>query len=187
MRRLDDWLRTATRMLAVAGLMALFANAIAVVVDVLLRVLFAAPIDRLIDVSGMIFVVSAACCVPAATASRRHITIRALEGRLAPRARAAVEALAALLATIVFGLVTWQLGVYVGEVGAAGQTLSQIDIPVAPFWLFVTACLLLATMAQAVAFLDYALQAAGRAAPPGDGTGRSAGARAEEAGETGMV
>ena len=168
MRRLDGWLRRASRLLAVAGLLALFGNALAVVADVVLRAVFAAPIDRLSDVSSMVFVVSAACCVPAATANRCHITIRAFDGRLRPRARAAIEAAAALLAATVFGLVTWQLGVYVGEVRSSGQTLSQIDFPGAPFWIFVTGCLLRATIAQAVAFLDLAGQAAGRGGAPDD-------------------
>lgn len=167
MRRIDGWLQAVTRMFSVAGLFALFTNAIAVVADVILRVLFGSPIDRLSEVSGMIFVVSAACCVPAATASRRHITIRALDGALSTRARAAVEALAAFLATIVFALVTWQLGIYVEEVRATRQTLSQIAIPVAPFWLFVTGCLLLTTLAQGVVFLDFLAQALGQQ----DGTG----------------
>ena len=179
MQRLDGWLRTATRMLAVAGLFALFANAVAVVADVILRVLFASPIDRLSDISGVIFVVSAACCVPAATASRRHITIRALDGAMSTRARLAVEALAAFLATVVFALITWQLGIYVAEVSAAHQTLSQIDIEVTPFWLFVTGCLLLTTLSQGVVFVDYLMRLLGRQAeedppdstPGGDGAG----------------
>ena len=162
MRRIDGWLRATTRLLAVVGMLALFANAFAVVLDAFLRSAFAAPIDRLSDVSGMIFVIAAACCVPAATANRSHITIRALEGRLGPRARAAIETFAALLATLVFALVTWQLGIYVGEVSASGQTLSQIDFPVAPLWVFVTACIGLATACQAVACLDQTLVTLGR-------------------------
>jgi TRAP-type C4-dicarboxylate transport system permease small subunit len=162
MRRIDAWLRASTRLLAVAGMIALFGNAFAVALDAFLRSAFAAPIDRLSDVSGMIFVIAAACCVPAATANRAHITIRALEGRLGPRARAAIETFAALLSTLVFALVTWQLVVYVGEVSASGQTLSQIEIPIAPLWIFVTACIGLATACQAVACLDQALVAVGR-------------------------
>ena len=166
-------MHSATRALAVAGLFALFFNSLAVVADVILRVLFAAPIDRLSDVSGMIFVVSAACCLPVATATRRHITIRTLDGTLGERSRAAVEALAALLATVVFGLITWQLWIYVLEVHAGHQTLSQIDIPVAPFWVFVTGCLLLTTLAQAQVFLDFLRQAfvrgnRGDGRPPGE-------------------
>lgn len=168
-RRIDHWLRTVTRGLAIVGLMALFANALAVVADVMLRVLFSSPIDRLSDVSGMIFVVSAACCVPAATAGRRHITIRALDGAMSARWRAAVEGLAALLTTLVFALVTWQLGVYAQEVSATRQTLSQIDIPVAPFWLFVTGCLLLTTVAQGIAFLDFLTHALRRQDAVGEG------------------
>lgn len=137
---LDARIRVATRWLATAGLLLLFLNALAVVVDITLRAFFSAPIDRLSSVSAVIFFVSAACCLPAATAARRHITIRALD-RLPGRAREAVDGLAALVTAVVLGMVTWQLWAYAGELGTNGRTMSQIDLPVAPFWYFVAACL----------------------------------------------
>ena len=162
---IDRRLCALTRALAAIGLAALFCNAIAVVVDVVLRAGFAAPIDRLSDVSGVVFIVSAACCVPAATASRRHITIRAFDEQIAPRTRAAIEAFAALLATIVFVLIAWQVGKYVGEVAATGQTLSQIAVPVAPIWAFVTGCLALTALCQLLAFVDQMMRASSAAQP----------------------
>ncbi|MGE0311884.1 MAG: TRAP transporter small permease [Lautropia sp.] len=153
----DRRLRALTRVLATFGLLALFGNAVAVVADVVLRAGFSAPIDRLSDVSSVIFIVAAACCVPAATASRRHVTIRAFDSRLSAPVREAVEAVAALLTTIVFVLIAWQVGGYVAEVAASGQTLSQIAVPVAPIWAFVTACLALTAACQAVVCVDHLL------------------------------
>lgn len=163
---LDRGLRSATRTLATIGLLLLFANAMAVVADVTLRAALASPIDRLSDVSSVIFIIAAACCVPAATAARRHITIRAFGGRMGPRLTAAIEALAAAIATAIFAMITWQVGRYVGEVSRTGQTLSQIAVPVAPIWLFVTACLALTTACQLVALVDEARRMLRRAAPP---------------------
>lgn len=152
------------RVLATAGLVGLFANAVAVVADVVLRAAFSAPIDRLSDVSSVVFIVCAACCLPAATASRRHITIRALDRLRAPRLKAGVEAFAALATAIAFGLIAWQVGKYAGELAASGQTLSQIAIPVAPVWYFVTACLAFNGLI-ALQVLAEMLRAVWRAAP----------------------
>ncbi len=152
------------RALATAGLVGLFANAVAVVVDVVLRAAFSSPIDRLSDVSSVVFIVCAACCLPAATASRRHITIRALERLRAPRAKAAVEAFAALAAALAFALIAWQVGRYADELAAAGQTLSQIALPVAPIWYFVTACLAFNALIQ-LQVLAEMLRAVWRASP----------------------
>ncbi len=144
MRPLARWdarIREATRWLAALGLLALFANSLAVVVDIALRAAFSAPIDRLSDVSSVIYYVSAACCLPAATAARRHITIRALDRVLPARGRAAVDAFAAALTATVLGMVGWQVARYSVELAQTGRTLSQIPIRVAPFWYFVSACL----------------------------------------------
>lgn len=137
--RLDGWLVEASRWFAAAGMLLLFLNAMAVVLDVLLRALFRAPIDRLSDVSSVVYYVAAACCLPAATAARRHITINALQGVLRPRRLALLEAFAAALTAAVFALFAVQAWTYVGELAATNRTLSQIDVSIAPFWGFVAA------------------------------------------------
>src|SRR5690606_2968568 len=104
--------------LAAAGLCLLFLNAMATVLDVLGRTLFATPIDRLSDVSGLIYILAAACCVPAATAQRRHITIKPFEARLPPRGFALIEALASALLLAVWVVLAWQLWVNAAELDA---------------------------------------------------------------------
>jgi TRAP-type C4-dicarboxylate transport system permease small subunit len=127
-------LRRAADRLAAFGLCLLAINALATVADVLLRALLSAPIDRLSDVSSVIYFLSAACCVPAATAHRRHITIRAFEGRLPARPAALLEAFASAVLLAIWCVIALQLWLHAHGLQTVGQTLSQIAVPVAPFW-----------------------------------------------------
>lgn len=127
-------LRRVADRLAAFGLCLLALNALATVADVLLRALLSAPIDRLSDVSSVIYVLAAASCVPAATAHRRHITIRAFEGRLAARPAAMLEAFASALLLAIWCVIAQQLWLHAFGLQDVGQTLSQIAVPVAPFW-----------------------------------------------------
>jgi len=173
MQAFDDRICAATRWIAALGLLALFLNSMAVVVDVLLRAVFSAPIDRLSDVSSVIYYTAAACCIPSATAARRHITIRALEGLPWPRVRDAVNALAATVTAVILGLLAWQAMVSAAEMANTGRTLSQIPVRVAPFWYFVAACMVLSTLIQAFIVIRHAAAALGGAAEAGtddDGT-----------------
>jgi TRAP-type C4-dicarboxylate transport system permease small subunit len=164
--QIDRLLRRATVVLAFCGLLALFLNAIAVVADVLLRAAFSAPIDRLSDVSAVIIYCAAACCLPAATASRRHITIGALDGILSWRALEVLKAFAALVCTAVFGLIAWQVALYAQEMQHTGERLSQIDISVAPFWAFVALCLVLNAAVQGFNVVRHGWRAVSGAAAP---------------------
>ncbi len=157
--QIDRLLRRVTVVLAFCGLLALFLNAVAVVFDVLLRAAFSAPIDRLSDVSAVVIFCAAACCLPAATASRRHITIGALDGVLPWRALEALKAFAALVCTAVFALIAWQVVLYAQEMQRTGERLSQIDISVAPFWVFVALCLVLNAFVQLFNVVRHALRA----------------------------
>ena len=163
----DRRIREATRWLATAGLLALFLNSLVVVVDIVMRSAFGAPIDRLSDVSATIYYLSAACCIPAATAARRHITIRALDKALSIRAREAVEGFAAVVTATILGMVAWQVWQYAYSLGVHGRTMSQIALPVAPFWYFVATCLSAAFLIQIFILTMHAVGfAAGVATAP---------------------
>lgn len=164
MQALDDRICAATRWIATLGLLALFVNSMAVVADVLMRAVFSAPIDKLSDVSAVIFFTSAACCIPSATAARRHITIRALEGLPWPRIRDAVNGLAGTVTAVVLGLLAWQTIISASEMATNGRTLSQIPVRVAPFWYFVAACMVLSVLIQIFIVIRYASAALGGAA-----------------------
>jgi TRAP-type C4-dicarboxylate transport system permease small subunit len=136
---------------------------------VLLRATFSAPIDRLSDVSSVVIFCAAASCLPAATASRMHITIGALDAILSPRALEALKGFAALVCAVVFGLIAWQVWLYAVEMDQTNRRLAQIDVPVAPFWAFVSACLLLNLLIQVFNVVRHWARAA-RATGPADAT-----------------
>ncbi len=170
MNAIDAALRRFAYWLAAAGLCLLFLNAIATVLDVLGRTLFATPIDRLSDVSGLIYILAAACCVPAATAQMRHITSKPFEERLAPRPYAALEGLAALLKLAVWCVLAWQLWAHAAEMDATHQTLSQLrGVRVAPFWTFVALAMSFNALLEALNLLRSARVALG-AVPPDTAT-----------------
>ncbi len=141
MKSVESALRWLANALAVAGLGLLCFNALATVADVAMRAALSRPIDRLSDVSSVIYFLAAACCVPAATAHRRHITIRLFEGQLAPRLEAGIEALASAAMLLIWCVIAQQLWLHAAGMAKVAQTLSQIDIEVAPFWYFVALCM----------------------------------------------
>lgn len=159
--RLDSLIRLSSRSVAAAGLLLLFLNALAVVVDVALRAMLSAPIALLPDISSVVFYLAAAAALPAATAMRRHVTIRALEGVLPPRGEALLDALAALVTTAVFAVIAWQIALYTLELTATHRTLFQLSIPVAPFWWAVTALLAFNALIEALAALRHLCVALG--------------------------
>ena len=166
MDTIDAALRRAANLLAVGGLCLLFLNALATVLDVLGRSLFATPIDRLSDVSGLVYILAAACCVPVATAQLRHITIKPFEERLSPRAYAAVEGFAALLKLTVWVVLAWQLWVHASEMDTTGQTLSQLrKVRVAPFWTFVALTMSFNALLEAFNLMRFLRVAFGRTEP----------------------
>lgn len=165
MRAFDSATRQVAYVLATAGLALLFINAIATVLDVLGRALFNAPIDRLSDVSSLIYILAAAFCVPAATAQRRHITIRLFEGRLSSRAEAALDVLAAALLLMASTVLAYQLWRYAAELDTTAQTLSQLRIRVAPFWQIVATAMSFNAMLEALNLIRSASVVIGRIAP----------------------
>lgn len=175
--KMDSALRSLAVAVATLGLCLLFLNAVATVADVVGRSLFDTPIDRLSDVSLLIYIVAAACCVPAATARRRHITIRPFEGRLSPRGHAAIEAGASLLLLAVWVLLAWQIWRHAAGLQRVGQTLSQLPIHVAPFWFFVAVALSFNALLEALNLAKLSGQALGAVpteAAAGDGEGADA-------------
>lgn len=164
--RVDGFVRRTTRVIGTVGLIALFGNASVVVLDIVLRWLFLAPIDRFSDVSSVIFYLAAACCIPAVTAEQRNITIRVLGGIENRRLVAAVDALAAAIVAAVLAIIVWQVWLYTGELAANGRTLPQIPVSIAPFWAVVTGLLALAFLVQLFVLAKHLRSVLGHTPPP---------------------
>lgn len=150
-------MRGVSNLLAITGLGLLLLNSLATVLDIVLRAVFSAPIERLSDISSVLYILSAAACLPAATVQRRHITIRAFESRLGPRGRAALEAWACAMLLLAWAVIAHQSWANAQEMRATGQTIPQFDIRVAPIW-FVVAALMTFNLLAEVANLAHWLR-----------------------------
>lgn len=138
-----------SRLIAVTGLAGLVILAVASVIDIIGRELFAAPIDGFSDVADMLVVFAAAACFPVSLAERHHVAVRFV-GQLHWRLREALELFGHALLLVVFALIVWQLTVYTADVFRRGQTTWLMHIPVWPLWMLTTSLLAACIPVQAI-------------------------------------
>ena len=147
-RQLDTLSVRATRLLALVGLAALLVIAIATLVDVGARWIFASPIAGVYDLSTLFIAVAMAACFPAALAERRSIRIQFVAGLMPKRLRLFFDVVADAMTLSFFALLGWQLVVYTGELARDGETSFILQVPVAPWWVATTLLFLLCVPVQ---------------------------------------
>ena len=153
--RLDRFAQRAGRALALIGLFGLFALAGMTIADVLLRWLFASPIDGLSDIGELIVIFMVAACFPAAFANRQHLAFRVLGGWLGWRANEFLECLGHLAALAFITIVAWQLSLYTADLWSNRQTTWLLAIPMWPSWLLTTVLVVLCVPIQALIFFIH--------------------------------
>ncbi|MFN0160141.1 MAG: TRAP transporter small permease [Burkholderiales bacterium] len=154
----------ATRALSAVGLAALLCLAAMTLADGLARWLLNAPIEGVRDVGSLIIAVAVACLLPVGLAERSHITIRVAQSAFGARAAQWLDLAAALLVTIVMGVICWQFFVYAGKIAQAGETTWILKWPRAPFWYAVAAILAAGVAVQAIVLLRQMAGMRGRSA-----------------------
>ena len=148
--------RAFCKWLALIGLLGLVALAGITIADVMMRWLFASPIDGVSDIYRLLIAVVVASFFPASFAERGHISIHFLSAVLPRAGRRGLTVLAALVTlgfTIVLG---WQFILYCLEVYAAGETTWLLGLSVTPWWIIATALLLLCIPIQLIVVLSEA-------------------------------
>lgn len=138
------------RAIAALGVVALVGLALLVMVDVVLRWLFAAPIDGVAEISKLIIAMVVASFFPAALAERQHIAIEFVGKSLGPRAKATLEAFGALVTFGFFAAVAWRFVLYTAELGRSGETTWILGWPIAPWWVVVTVFIVFCVPVQAI-------------------------------------
>ena len=137
-----------TRVIALVGLAALLIIALATLVDVGSRWLFAAPIAGVYDLSTLFIAVAMAACFPAALASRQNIRATFLADMMPKRVQLVFEAIAELFTLAFFTLLAWQLVVYSHELLESGETSFILEVPIAPWWIVSTGLFILCVPVQ---------------------------------------
>ncbi|MCT8973972.1 MULTISPECIES: TRAP transporter small permease [Microbaculum] len=155
--RIQDANVRLTRGIALIGLIGLLIVATATLVDVLSRWLLNAPIAGVYDLSTLFISVTMAACFPAALASRQNIQVTFLAELLPAKVEQVLDVVAGIVTLAFFALLAWQLAVYCGELLESGETSFILEVPIAPWWIVVTALFFLCIPVQIlVVFVDVA-------------------------------
>ena len=102
--------------------------------DGLARWLLNQPIEGVRDLAAVTVALAVSCCLPVGLMERSNIAIRLAEHALGARVGRLLDAVAALLVTIVMAAFAWQFLVFAGKIARAGETTWILKIPTAPFW-----------------------------------------------------
>jgi TRAP-type C4-dicarboxylate transport system permease small subunit len=163
--QLESRIIRGTRVLAIAGFVALLAVALTTMVDVAMRWLANSPIQGLNDINGLAVAIVIASCLPLVVAQRQNISIRFLGEAAGPAVARWLDAFgsAALLAFV--ALIAWQLALHTAGMAESGRTTWHLRIPVTPYWTVATILVALCVPAQAIALVADVVRAI-TGAPP---------------------
>jgi len=144
-----------TRWIAAIGVLGLLAIASMTMVDVMMRWVFNAPIDGVVEITRLLVAISAASFFPIALAHRHHITIRFLGNALGGRGRNHLEAFSACTTLAFFGFLFWQLILYTSELYDGGETTWILGWRIAPWWAVATAMFVFCIPVQAAVLFTH--------------------------------
>ena len=139
---------TVARLCALFGMLALVAFVLMTIADVLMRWLFNNTINGVADAGPLIVAIVAAAFFPLSLTGRHHVSIGFLGSFLGARATAWLEAFASLVTWAFFILLAWQIVRYAIELRQLGQTTWVVQIPIAPWWVVVSAFLVVCVAVQ---------------------------------------
>jgi TRAP-type C4-dicarboxylate transport system permease small subunit len=124
---------------------ALTALAVITVLDVGGRYFFNRPLLGTVEMSEFLMVILSFGALALAELRNSHITVDFFVIALPERARALLDASAALLGVVFWMCVAWRAAVHAGRIWEAGEVSANLTLPTWPFYLAVTAgCGLLA-------------------------------------------
>ena len=123
-----------SRMTALIGLAGLLVYAGATVLNVIMRWLLNSPIIGVRDASSAFTSVIIASCFALCIVDRSNITIRFLGNAFGKPWKESFEGFGNLVTLVVFGLISWQLWLFAGQLAADGETTWVLGWPLSPWW-----------------------------------------------------
>jgi len=129
----EKWCAEITRPIAFLGVIGMLFAAGATVADVLMRWLFNAPFPALNEVIAMVFAVAVSATIPSGIATGVNLKVDILARWLTGRLAAWLDALGGVLLLVFFGLLTWQIAFYAGQLADQGRGTVMLGLPQAPF------------------------------------------------------
>ncbi|MDD3619639.1 MAG: TRAP transporter small permease [Desulfobulbaceae bacterium] len=120
--------------------------------DVVLR-LFKNSIPGTYEIIGLLGAVVASFALGYTSVEKGHIAVDFLVMRFSPRVQALAGAVNALVAAVLFGLITWQSLLYAVDLMKKGQVTLTVQLPIYPFVFGIAAGCGLLALVLAVEFL----------------------------------
>ncbi len=145
--------RQFSKWLAMLGLIGLVVLAMLTIADVMMPLFFPVPLNGTSDLYRPLLALVVASFFPSAFAERGHISINFLSAILPRAGRKAVAVLASIVTLAFTGVIGWQFILYCMEVYEAGETTWLLGISVTPWWMGVTALLMLCIPVQLIVLL----------------------------------
>lgn len=145
-RRVDR----AAYLVAIAGACLMLVISASVMIDVLMRWLFNAPVLAVDDLTNLNVAVAVVCCFPAGLVGKHLVTIRFLGRLLGRRADAWLGVLGDVFTLAFLIVLAWQFASFAQEAGESGLGSMVLQIPQAPWWWAVTSVLAASVPFQAV-------------------------------------
>ena len=130
---LDTAVRRGVGVVNAIGLVALVAMTLVTVVDVAGRYLLNRPLPGALELSELLMVFLVFGCFAYTELQSGHVDVDVLVNRLPPRGRAACEALAALLSAGFWGAIAWRTVLRALDIRGAGETSTNLGLPIWPF------------------------------------------------------
>ena len=135
----------------VLGAAALLVISLATVADIVLRLVFNAPIVGLFDVQQMLLLVVIGACFPLASISRQHVSVSILTGRMPRRAQALFAVLRSVFLIAALSLFAWQISVYALDQWERPVYSQHLGWPLYTWWLVCAGLLVFSIPAELVA------------------------------------
>ena len=150
----------AANWIALIGATAILGLAAAIVVDVLMRWLFNAPILGVDDLGKYNLAVIVCSFFPVCLIGGHFVTIRFLGRALGPLRALWLEAFGGFVTLCVFLLLSWQFFRFtLHDVTLTGLATAVLELPQAPWWWMVTAIIFVCTAIQVVVLLEAGVRA----------------------------
>lgn len=120
--------------------------------DVILR-LFKSSVPGTYEIIGLLGAVVISFALGYTSVEKGHIAVDFLVMRFSPKAQALIGAINAVIASLMFGIITWQSLLYGIDLMKKGQVSLTIQIPIYPFVFGIAAGCGLLTLVLIVEFL----------------------------------
>ncbi|MBN1662000.1 MAG: TRAP transporter small permease [Deltaproteobacteria bacterium] len=134
MMRLVRWVRSAGRGFNAVSCLAIIVMMVLTCADVILR-LFGRPILGTYEMIGFLGSVVVSFSLAYTSLEKGHVSVEIFVERLPERLQLLIDAVGALIGSILFAVVAWQSAVYALDLKHSGEVSMTLQMPVYPFLL----------------------------------------------------